>query len=370
MKFVAATALSFAVLLCGDASAQSKPSAKPKPAAKPEPAKSAKSAAKPAEPAVSAELATLQCTAKELPKGLTLGAEVKCISVQAQNYWSNPGFAEPIAPAPVAKLGQSVLKGKQVLGSVMAFEFAEPVSKDLRGFLTGLMWGEDQPTAQHPERILVTGRFVLMLSFPLGDATADAIEKTLKARLDPLGPRDFSSLAPLMKQVVAAYDARDAAAGLKLLQEHAEEVKDYAFAQYFLGEFAAAAKDHALAEKGYARALEIHDSGSDKLPTAGVVWASTDGLALALMFQQKHEQALPVLERSLTLSWPMNDDKQTGRVLYNLACAQSVLGHFEDSLDTLTKCLKLTPDRKAAALKDPDFAKAREREDFKALLGG
>jgi|GEM_PF-3181952 len=355
------------VVLAGPANAQSKSKGKSagKPATTP-----AKAEAQAAPAAVSPSLASLQFEKQELPEGVTPGEGVPCISVQARIYFDDPGYLQPRIPAPVGKVGQSFMKGKTVLGSVMAFEFAEPVSEDLQGFFTGLIWGKGGRSRQHPEELLFKDRFLVMTSFPDGEPLAEWFRMRLQERLVLLGPRDWSSLAPLMDQVLAAFRAGDAAAGMKLLRDDADKVADYAFAQYLLGEFATEMKDYAVAEAAYRRAIEIHDAGTDLLPGApDTLWAAIDGLALARLSLGQVEQALPALERGVVLARTIGKAELTGRSLYNFACGLARSSRFEESCKALSECLRMTPDYKAMAQGDPDFAVARERPEFRELLG-
>ncbi len=293
-----------------------------------------------------------------------------CISVQARLYFDDPGYLEPMVPAPVGKVGQSYKKGKSVLGSVMAFEFAEPVPEDLQGFLTGLIWGEGGRSPEHPEELLFKDRFLVMTSFPDGEPLAAWFLMRLQERLVLLGPRDWSSLAPLMDQVLAAFRERDDDTGFKLLRDNADRIADYAFAQYLLGEFASGKKDWPVAETAYRRAIEIHDAGTDVLPGApGTLWAAVDGLAIALLSRDSNEQAVPVLERGVTPARALGEAERTSRSLYNFACGLARVSRYDDSLKSLEESIDLGPDHKAMALKDPDFTAARERPEFRELLG-
>ncbi|HEX5011837.1 MAG TPA: tetratricopeptide repeat protein [Planctomycetota bacterium] len=347
-------------IVASPATAQSKSASKPK--------ADSSAAAAAAEP--SKELTSLQFAATELPEGVTPGDGVKCISIQAFNYFRDPGFLGARLPAPVGKVGQSFVRGKNTLGSVMAFEFAEPPSDDLRKFLTHFIWGEDHATRMHPEQILVSGRFVVILSFPLGDESEAWFETRVRERLAKLGPHDWSALRPLIEQSFAALTAGDSAKGLKLLQDRAAEIHDYAFAQYMLGELATAAKQWPLAEVAYGRAIELNDSGLDPLPNPpSILWASVDGLASALLFSDKLEQAVPAFQRGVELSRQMGDKGHTARSLYNYACSLSRAGRFEDSLVALRECIQLAPEHRVMAAQDTDFAAARARPDFRELLG-
>ena len=368
------------VLLSPFAGAQSKSSGSKPSASKPAPGKpsvapsakpTAPAAAKPAPtaPQLSKALSSLQFAASELPAGLALADGEHFISVQARNFYATPDMAGPILPAPLGKCCQSFKKGKTVLGSVAAIEFAAPLDEGASGFLRADMWGEDKPSKEHPEHLLFVGRFFVIISLPDGEPTTAWFELQFQARLEAFKPHDWTSLQPLMDKATDEMNGGGADQALALLQQYADKIQDYALAQYVLGEAALAQKQWPVAQAAYARALELHDAGQDVL-TGGppMVWGAVDGLALALLHQDSNEQAVPVLERGVGLVRGLGDDKQTSGALYNYACGLARVGRFEDSLKALTESIQLAPDHKAMAAKDSDFAKARERPDFKKLL--
>jgi len=372
MKFAVQVLASLLIAVAPVASAQSKSAAKPPapkpPAAKPSAAKPAPT--KPAAATLSRPLASLQFAAAGLPEGVTLADGIHCISVQAQNFWEAPDALAPILPAPLGKAGQSFRKGKATLGSIVAFEYDETLPDDSCDFLRAMMWGEDAPTKQHPELLLFVGRFFVILSFPEGEPATAWFKAQLEERLKPYAPHDWSGLQTMIDQVGAAMDGRDPDTALALLQKHADEIADYALAQYALGEATAAKKQWPAAEAAYARALELHDAGTDRLPGGTLLpWSAVDGLSMALMYQELNDRAVPVLERGVALARTLGDDKRTGRSLYNFACGLARVGRFEDCLGALTECIAKTPEHKEMAAKDSDFAKAIKRPDFRKLLG-
>jgi hypothetical protein len=355
--------------LATSASAQTKPSAKPKSGAKGQ--AEATGPAAPADPRITPALLTLQAGAADLPAGLETREGVKCISEPAQKYFEDSTFTIKSAPVPLGRVGQSFVRGSDRVGSLMAFEYDAVVSDDTRKFLGGLFWGSEAPTAEHPEELLVGGRFLVVLSFPQGDETAAALKTQIAPRLAALEPHDWSALKPLMKQVSECFDKKDASGGIKLLEKNKDKVADYAVAQLMLGQLGSAKQDWKTAQAGYARAIELHDGGAEHLPKGyPTLWSALDGLGVALLQLKREDEAVPVLERCVAVAKVIDEPKRTAHSSYNWACALARAKHFDDSLAALTSAIDLDPACKDMAQQDPDFEAARKRSEFKKLLGG
>jgi tetratricopeptide (TPR) repeat protein len=167
-----------------------------------------------------------------------------------------------------------------------------------------------------------------------------------------------------------AYKDRDAEKGLTLLLADPKAIADNSFAQYLVGEMASAKRDRSLAERGYRRVVELHDSGKDPLPGGDpTLWAAVDGLALAVALQGRLADALPLFERGVTLARELPDRSSLPAALCNLACCHAELDQFTEAHVALVECLRLDPDRRTAARRDPSFKEAWKRPEFRALLG-
>jgi hypothetical protein len=319
-------------------------------------------------PAVTLEALTV--AAKELPKGLALVEGEHCVSVQASTLFKSPEQSG-ILPKPVATSCQSFAKGKETPGSLLVLQYDEPLPEGSRGFVQGLIWGEEGPTAQHPEEIFFSGDFMIVLSFPNGSQAREWVADRLRSKCQLPLARARPELAPLVKEAMAFYDQRDAKGGLALLRKNAAKIKEYSFGQYLLGEFAANSKDWPTAESAYARAIELHDKRVDPLPNGEkTLWAALDGQASALLWQNKNAESIPVLQRSSEIGRQSMTKEQAGHSLFNLACAQARLKHFDEALAALTEGIELDEALRETALKDGDLAEARERPEFKELLAG
>ena len=61
---------------------------------------------------------------------------------------------------------------------------------------------------------------------------------------------------------------------------------------------------------------------------------------------------------------------EDGRVLYNLACAESMAGRREPALATLRRAIELFPDARELAEKDSDFDSIRDDPGFPSAVAG
>ena len=331
-----------------------------------------KSTDAPADPAAAPTL-TLQALTvdkSELPKGMALVEGEHCVSVQASNLFKTPAMMG-ILPEPVATSCQSFAKGKETPGSLLVLQYSEPVPTKVREFVPAFIWGEDGPTAQHPEELFFSGEFLIVLSFPKGSQAREWVGERLRSKCKLPVSRLHTELQPLLKEAVDLYDKRDAKGGLALLRKNAAKIKEFSFGQYLLGEFATASKDWPTAETAYARAVELHDKLVDPLPNGDtVLWAALDGQSMALLFQNKNAESVPVLQRSSAIARQSMTEKQAAHSLFNLACAQARLKHFDEALAALGESIDLDEAQREVALKDGDLAEARERPEFKELLAG
>jgi len=83
----------------------------------------------------------------------------------------------------------------------------------------------------------------------------------------------------------------------------------------------------------------------------------------ALFDRGEHEKAKQVLVEALG---QYEDD---AGVLYNLACAEALLGEKEEALGHLSEALDAHPAFRDSAREDPDFESIRSDERFAALVG-
>ena len=320
------------------------------------------------EAAAALTLDGLKVRAADLPKGLELVDGARCVSVQATLLYETPA-QHGILPEPKATLCQSFAQDGKTAGCLFAFEYATDVEEQTRKFVTGLLWGGDGPSAEHPEQMVIRGPFLIVVSFPKGSKTGEWMGDRLRTRFHLPIQREHPELAELVKQAMAFYEKKDAAGGLSFLRMNASKIENFSFGQYLLGEFASRAKDWPAASEAYGRAIALHDSATD--PLAGgeaTLWAAIDGESIALLYQSKWADVVPVLQRSAELAKVQASEKEAARAYFNLACAQSRLEHFDEALTALTESIRLDESFRASALKDADLAEACKRPEFKKLL--
>jgi len=303
----------------------------------------------------------------ELPRGFTLGKDLCCVSIEATAYFETPRVIEPYIPGPVNKSGQCFQKGGKPVGSVLVFEFAADVSKDVRDYMSDLIWGPGGRSEEHPEELLFAGRYLVIFSFPMDEPNTEWFKQQIGLRLSTPVVHDWTSLEPLMAQVVEHLLQGDGKGSLKVLRENAVKVKDYAYAQYLLGECGRSQEDWKTAIAGYSRALELHDSAADALPKDGMLWSVVNGLGTALLASGDEKKALPPLERAVTLA-RKGSSEQLMQSAYNYACGLARNKRFNDCFTALKEAVDLDGKCRSMALSDPDLADAVKRPEFKKLL--
>ena len=105
---------------------------------------------------------SLQLTDKEIPENYSLTKNNNCISIQACTFYENPEIYSML----IGKLKNKKIQNfdnKRDKGCIMYFEFEDAFKGD--GFLSGLLWGGDKPTKEHPEEYYVKNNFLLIWSF-------------------------------------------------------------------------------------------------------------------------------------------------------------------------------------------------------------
>jgi tetratricopeptide (TPR) repeat protein len=81
------------------------------------------------------------------------------------------------------------------------------------------------------------------------------------------------------------------------------------------------------------------------------------------------ERAYRLLEEGASLLREVNAPPlQLGAALYNLAAARVYQGRLDDALDVLDEALRMRPDFRESAPKDPDLEALQDNERFKALI--
>ncbi len=319
--------------------------------------------------------------ANELPSGWRLVKGSQCISTSIHRYHRTPDMwalaprdprldearkKMPRQPMPVRKSLESLVLPDGSAGSVVQFEYETDVDDITVKSLEGLLWGTEGRSHRSPELLIAHGRFLWVLSFPLGHPATDWWQDRLRRRFRVPITRVTPMLrAPVLRLGSCASGGR-VAEGIRIFDTYASVFADCATAWFFRGELAVGGSDYAGAEAAYGRAVAIHDSFSDSLG-ANELWACLDGHGTAILMQKRPKEALPILERARVCPGRSAGADGSGTD-YNIACTYALLGRFDEALAALTEAIKSKPAWKESAREDGDFAEARKRPDFQKLL--
>jgi tetratricopeptide (TPR) repeat protein len=69
-----------------------------------------------------------------------------------------------------------------------------------------------------------------------------------------------------------------------------------------------------------------------------------------------------------SLQAALADRPDETRILYNLACCESLAGRTDDALEHLRRAIEIRPELAGLARKDDDFAAIRERPEFESAV--
>ncbi len=305
----------------------------------------------------------------ELPKNVRLVDGVHCVSPEARNYFDKTAL-EGVRDVPRRRECQSFAAEGRPAGSVLVFEYDDPVvAETLYGLLQDDLNCKDR-SAKHPEEIFLADNLVWILSFPFPrpHPAAEWYKERLRKKFHVRAPRDRPELAPLEQQLRKACDAKDADTGLTLLRENAKAADDWAAGQCVLGQFAVMAKDYVVAEKSCRRAIELHEGFEDLMGADDVV-ASLDSLAVALGAQGKLEEAVTTIRRAAGEAQKTEDPfGGLARSQFRLAGFYARLGKYAEALPPLKAAIRENPQYKELARTDENLAEARKRKEFQELL--
>lgn len=346
-----------------------------------------KPGATPARPAASAKRDTLtfdSLTVKpdELPANVKIVDGLPCVARQPWAYFQTPSvwdLATPEVreragellksiPSPKRKSSQAFQAEGGSAGSVMWYEFDGDGATKVEPWMRGYLWGEAKgPTPNYPETVTVVGNVLIVTSFRQGDPAHEWFKERLRKKFGFHAPRWSEDLAKLVGTAMRAMDSKDFAAGLAALAANEPLVTPEAFLNYLRGELASAKGDFALAEKGYRRALELHESRDDPLDEI-LEFPVLDGLGGSLLMEKKPAAAVPYLERATALGRARRVKGWTTSS-YNLACAHALTKTWDKSLAALKDAVEAEPRFRDQAKTDDDLKEAVKRPEFRKLLG-
>ncbi len=274
---------------------------------------------------------------------------------------------EDSLPVPKRKQHQSFVAEGGAKGTVFVFEYETDDLRKVVHFLEPILWGREGPSEEHPEEIVVHGRLLWILSFPRGDAAAEWYKERLRKKFKVRASRDRPELHPLGIQVLERLETGDIDGGLRLLNENAKAIEDWAFGQCMLGQLATIKKDLALAERGFRRALALHDDVTDPLDP-DFLWVVVDGLGRVLDEQGKLEPAARMFERGIDVANERGDVENATTSCYNIARTLARMKNFETAYRALKQVISVDKQYKERAKAEPAFAEARTRKEFQELL--
>jgi tetratricopeptide (TPR) repeat protein len=207
---------------------------------------------------------------------------------------------------------------------------------------------------------------LVLTSFPPGDRVHEWWKERLRWKFGVHAPRWSKERAELVSAVLREQDGSRWDEAFALLAGKEELVSGDAFLSYLLGESAAGKGDHATAEKGYRRALALHESREDVLDPI-LVWPVLDGFGAALVLQKKLDESSKVLTRAADLARAGKPEGWT-QSLYNLACCEALRKRWGPALAALKEAIDAEPSWKSKARGDSDLAEALKRPEFAKLV--
>jgi len=319
-------------------------------------------------------LEALVPTAAELPKGMRRVHGDHPASFHAWFFYEDPsheGYLSPPIPVPKGKTYFSFVAKKGVPGTVYLFEYDEDGPRDAIAYLKGLLRGveSEHPTEEHPEEVIVHGRFLILISFPLGDPAAEWFKERLRKKFGIPAFRQRPDLLPLFQKIKAAWEKSDYDGEMRLFEKNAAAVADWSLGWGLRGELYEMKGDRLEQERAYRRALELHYGNVDPLEDY-YVWSSLDGLGMALLLRRNLDSATVTLERAVAFAMEKGLDikEQTSQSSYNLACAYALLKKYPEALGALKKAIAAYPNWKEYCRTDEDLVEALKRKEFQDLL--
>jgi hypothetical protein len=130
------------------------------------------------------ELDGVIAQATELPKGWSFVRSLYSVSFTASDFYENyqPTYASEVGAKLEAKRFQSFAGPGR--GTVFYLHFDNPESaKHAESFSRSLIWEGDEPSPEHPERIFVVGKTLVIVSCPHEQMT-EQLERLLRSKTE------------------------------------------------------------------------------------------------------------------------------------------------------------------------------------------
>lgn len=137
--------------------------------------------------------------------------------------------------------------------------------------------------------------------------------------------------------------------------------------QVFIGDHYVSTDDLNQAKKYYLKALDNHKMQPFINPTT--LWTCYDGLGLSYGMSGEYEPSKQYFESGYKLAKQIEEPYYIASSAYNLACLYAETNDVQNSIKYLTEAVKLNPELKEDAKRDPSFANIKEDQRFKDLIG-
>lgn len=126
-------------------------------------------------------LRMMMLVTKDLPEGYRFSDTTYIKSIQAVTFYKNPSLYAALIGEVEDKSFQSFVGENGDKGTILYFTFKGPITGE--GFIQGLIWGGDEPTAKHPEQIIVKGDRMVIISFARGSDMGEKAREIIEKRL-------------------------------------------------------------------------------------------------------------------------------------------------------------------------------------------
>jgi len=153
---------------------------------------------------------------------------------------------------------------------------------------------------------------------------------------------------------------------LKLANEFSKKYPSNPDVHIFLGDFYLHNDDLGRAKAAYLKALQNHSS--QPLRSPATLWLCYDGLGLCHGMSKEYDQSKKYFVMGYELAEEMEDPLYIASSAYNLACLFAELNDADNSIKYLIKSIKLNPDSKEDAKKDPSFTNIKDNQRFKNIV--
>lgn len=153
---------------------------------------------------------------------------------------------------------------------------------------------------------------------------------------------------------------------LKLAIEFSKKHPGNPDVHIFLGDFYLHNDDLGRAKAAYLKALQNHSSQPLRSPAS--LWLCYDGLGLCHGMSKEYDKSKKYFELGYELAEEMKDSHYIASSAYNLACLFAELNDADNSVKYLIKSIKLNPDSKEEAKKDPSFTNIKDNQRFKNIV--